>query len=87
MARNLSIFHTIEQDLLQQKARLLGKVPEIKKSLTIVELLQKKQSAGQEVGVPLQRLSKVFGCFWRKGRETRLPAGNLRLQPCRASVR
>ena len=50
MTRNLGIFSAIERDLLQQKARLMGKVPDIKKSLSIVELLQKKQEAGQKVG-------------------------------------
>ena len=49
MSRDLSIFTAIETDLLQQKARLMGKIPEIRKSSTVVELLQKKQAAGQKV--------------------------------------
>lgn len=49
MSRHLSLFQAVEQDLLQSKARMLTKVPDIQRSLKVVELLQRKRAAGQQV--------------------------------------
>ena len=48
-ARNLSVYASIESELLQQKARILGKIPDIRKSLGVVELLLKNQAEGEQV--------------------------------------
>lgn len=47
---NYRTYKLLERNLLQTKARLKGKLPEIEKAEEAVELLIKKRDAEQEVG-------------------------------------
>ncbi|KAK9813866.1 hypothetical protein WJX73_002460 [Symbiochloris irregularis] len=60
MSRNLSAYSSIEAELLQQKARMMGKIPDIKKSLAIVELLQRKQDEGQSAVFDFSLAEQVY---------------------------
>ena len=51
---NYQQYKLIEQELRQRRARLLGKIPEIQKAVDAVDMLIRKQEAGQQVhnGLP-----------------------------------
>lgn len=54
---NYQQYKLIEQELRQRRARLLGKIPEIQKAVDAVDMLIRKQEAGEQVrpGVPYDR--------------------------------
>lgn len=60
MSRHLSLFQAVEQDLLQSKARMLTKVPDIQRSLKVVELLQRKRAAGQQATFDFSLAGEVY---------------------------
>lgn len=49
----------IEQQLLQRRARLSGKVPEIQKTLDALVMLQQRQQEEKEVEMQLQSLQSL----------------------------
>ena len=50
LQENLRQYRMVESSLLQRRARLMGKLPEISQALDAVQLLIRKGEAGEQVG-------------------------------------
>ena len=56
----------VEQSLLRRKASLMGKLPDIHKTLDAVNLLQKRQEAGESVRTPAIRTVVALHAAFRR---------------------